>query len=448
MRIVTFGVGYVGLVTGTGLAELGHEVLCIDIDPARIKSLEEGVIPIYEPGLPDLVRRNVRSGRLKFSTTMVAPFEESDFYFLAVGTPSAADGSADLRAVLGATDDIAKLAKKGGIVVVKSTVPVGTGDEVQSRLNEKRPGVFEVASNPEFLKEGAAVSDFFKPDRIVIGTRSDRARQALRALYKPLQLSGERFVVTDPRSAELIKYASNTMLAIRVSFMNELSRLCEASGADIHSVRLGMGTDSRIGNRFLYAGPGYGGSCFPKDVKALIMLGKKYELPLLLSQAADDANEAQGDFLVELLEKRLDGVKGKTIGLWGLAFKPETDDVRDSPALRLAKILLERGAKVRGHDPEGGPNFQKALPDVTVTDREYDAADGADALVLVTEWRSYRVPNFKELKKRMKAGSLPGLLFDARNVWNGAEIEAEGFRYQGIGVGKVRPTDASSRALV
>src|SRR5262249_33203169 len=298
-------------------------------------------------------------------------------------------------------DTIAKVATQRALVVVKSTVPVGTCDAVQARLASSKVPL-EVVSNPEFLKEGDAVNDFFKPDRVVVGARSDEARQALRDLYAPLQLSGERLVVTDPRSSELIKYASNTMLAVRISFMNELSRLCHATGADIHSVRLGVGTDSRIGKKFLYAGPGYGGSCFPKDVQALAALGREHSVAMRIAEAAHAANEAQAIFLAELVEQALQGITGKRVALWGLAFKPETDDIRESPAVKLTQALLAKGASVSGHDPEAGPNFAKVFgARVTVRERDYDALDGAHALILLTEWRSYRAPNFAEIKRRL-----------------------------------------------
>jgi len=442
MRLVAFGAGYVGLVTGTGMAELGHEVLCVDIDPDKIQRLNDGVVPIYEPGLTDLIRRNERSGRLRFSIEVAPPFDEADVYFIAVGTPPTDGGGADTRAVMAAADQIARTAKRKALVAIKSTVPVGTCDAVQERVNRAKVPL-EVVSNPEFLKEGAAVSDFFRPDRIVMGARTEEARQILRRLYAPLQLSGERLVITDPRSSELVKYASNTMLAMRVSFMNELSRLCHVTGADIHAVRLGVGSDSRIGNRFLYAGPGYGGSCFPKDVQALAHLGKTHGVAMRLAEATHAANEEQAAFVTQLVEEALGTVSGKTVALWGLAFKPETDDVRESPAVKLAAVLLAHGATVVGHDPEAGPNFTRALEahqaSVTVHDREYDALDGADALVLLTEWRSYRAPNFAEIKRRLR-GARP-LVVDARNIWAPREIEAEGLRYQGIGV----PPQAASR---
>ena len=447
MRLVAFGAGYVGLVTGTGLSELGHDVLTVDTDSEKIKKLNDGVSPIHEPGLTDLVRRNRRSGRLSFATDVSAPFDEADVYFVAVGTPPGKDGAADTSAVFAAADRIAAVAKKPALVAIKSTVPVGTCDAVQARLSKSKMSL-EVVSNPEFLKEGDALTDFFKPDRIVLGARSEAARTLLRDLYAPLQLSGERLVVTDPRSSELIKYAANTMLAMRVSFMNELSRLCHATGANIHAVRMGVGTDSRIGKKFLYSGPGYGGSCFPKDVQALTALGKVHGVPMRLAEATHLANDEQADFLAKLVETTLDGVHGKTVAFWGLAFKPETDDVRESPALKLAEALLERGAVIIGHDPEAGPNFTRATGGrVKVIDRDYETLDGAHALVLLTEWRSYRAPNFGEIKKRLRAGNhgLAAAVIDARNIWRAADVMRAGLRYQGIGVGPgaERPSSTS-----
>jgi UDPglucose 6-dehydrogenase len=446
MRLVVFGAGYVGLVTGTGLSDLGHEVLLFDIDPEKIAKLEEGHIPIYEPGLADLIHRNQRGGRLHFATAIPSPFDEADAYFVAVGTPPGPDGAADLSAVMAVADTIARVAKRQAVVVVKSTVPVGTCDAVQARLAPAKVPL-EVVSNPEFLKEGDAVSDFFKPDRVVVGARSEEARQMLRDLYAPLQLSGERLVITDPRSSELIKYASNTMLAVRISFMNELSRLCHATGADIHSVRLGVGTDSRIGKKFLYAGPGYGGSCFPKDVQALAALGREHGVQMRVAESAHLANEEQAAFLAQLVESAIEGVKGKQITLWGCAFKPETDDIRESPAVRLATALLERGAKVVAHDPEAGPNFAKLFGDkLVVKDKDYDALDGSHALVLLTEWRSYRAPNFAEIHRRLVGSKgVPAVLVDARNIWRPAEVLRAGLRYQGIGVAVPKTVDRPSQ---
>jgi UDPglucose 6-dehydrogenase len=448
MRLVAFGVGYVGLVTGTGLAELGHEVLCVDIDPARIRQLADGILPIYEPGLGDLVKRNERAGRLRFATDVMPPFDEADAYFVAVGTPPGPDGAADLTAVMAVGERIAQIAKQRALVVCKSTVPVGTCDALQARIDAKAKVALEVVSNPEFLKEGAAVADFFRPDRIIVGARSEHARETLRALYAPLQLSGERVVMTDPRSSELTKYASNTMLAMRVSFMNELARICHATGADIHAVRLGVGSDSRIGKRFLYAGPGYGGSCFPKDVQALLHLGRAHGVPMRMAEATHLANEEQADFLANLVAGALGGVNQKTVAFWGLAFKPETDDVRESPAVKLANALLARGANVVGHDPEAGRNFTKTMAShgarVRVVERDYDALDGASALVLLTEWRSYRAPNFSEIHRRLRSddASAP-LVVDARNIWRPVEVLRAGLRYQGIGVPGMVPDKVS-----
>ncbi|HEY8039135.1 MAG TPA: UDP-glucose/GDP-mannose dehydrogenase family protein [Polyangiaceae bacterium] len=453
MRLVAFGVGYVGLVTGTGLAELGHDVLCVDIDPERVRQLQDGVIPIYEPGLGDLVRRTERAGRLRFATEVTPPFDEADAYFLAVGTPPGPDGAADISAVLAAAGRIAEMAKKPALVVVKSTVPVGTCDAVQAHVDRTAKVTLEVVSNPEFLKEGSAVQDFFRPDRIVLGAHSEEARETLRALYAPLQLSGERVVFTDPRSSELTKYAANTMLAMRVSFMNELARLCHVTGADIHAVRLGVGSDTRIGKRFLYAGPGYGGSCFPKDVQALMHLGRSHGVPMRMAEATHLANEEQSHFLALLVEQAVGTLEGKTVALWGLAFKPETDDIRESPAVKLAAVLLAKGATVVGHDPEAARNFSKAMASygdrVKVVDRDYDALDGAHALVLLTEWRSYRAPNFAEIRRRLHDGDAgaPPAVIDGRNVWRSWDVIRAGMRYQGIGVpSAAAPPDRVSKA--
>jgi UDPglucose 6-dehydrogenase len=438
MRIAICGAGYVGLVTGTGLADLGHDVSVCDIDQAKVDALSEGRVPIFEPGLTELVRRNLRAGRLSFGTELAA---EADVYFIAVGTPSAADGSADLSAVMAVTDSISKVARDDSLVVVKSTVPVGTCDTVAARLVVNGRSL-EVVSNPEFLKEGDAVNDFFRPDRIVIGARSDRARAVLKELYAPLQLAGERLVMTDPRSSELVKYASNAMLATRISFMNEISRLCHAEGADVHAVRLGVGSDSRIGNRFLYAGPGYGGSCFPKDVQALVAMGRQRGLKMRVAEAAHMANEEQTSFIMRLLVDALGTLQGKKIAIWGLAFKPDTDDIRESPAVKLTSGLLAGGAMVSGHDPEAGDNFAQHFASakdggvLDVVTREINALTGAHALVLLTEWRCYRSPDFAAIRRRMQNGSensMP-LVLDARNIWRSADVERAGLRYQGIGV--------------
>ncbi len=432
MKLVVFGAGYVGLVSGTGLAELGHDVRIVDIDPDRVKRLSDGILPLYEPGLADLIRRDERSGRLTFSSEVGDDFGDADVYFICVGTPPDESGDADISAVMAAADTIARVAMKPALVAVKSTVPVGTCDAVEERLKVGRVAL-EVVSNPEFLKEGDAVADFFRPDRIVVGANSEAARRTLRDLYAPLQLSGERVVVMDRRSSELVKYASNAMLAMRVSFMNELSRLCHATGADIHAVRLGVGADTRIGRRFLYAGPGYGGSCFPKDVHALAHLGRKHGISMRLAEATHVANEEQLAFVCKLVTNALGSeATGKTVALWGLAFKPETDDVRESPALTVANHLLERGVRVVAHDPEAGASFSRALAhaNLEVVQKEYDAVREADALVLLTEWRSYRAPNFAQIKKYMRGD----VVIDARNVWRPSEVQRAGLRYQGVGV--------------
>ncbi len=420
-----------GLVSGTGLAELGHHVRIVDIDPERVRRLNDGILPIYEPGLADLIRRNEREGRLNFANEVGADYADAEVFFICVGTPPGADGGADVSAVLAAADAIAAIATKPALIAVKSTVPVGTCDAVESRLGKARV-TLEVVSNPEFLKEGAAVADFFKPDRIVLGANSTNARTLLRELYAPLQLSGERLVNTDRRSSELIKYASNTMLAMRVSFMNELSRLCHATGADIHAVRLGVGADTRIGRRFLYAGPGYGGSCFPKDVQALVHLGKKHGVPMRLADATHTANAEQIAFVGKLVLDALGDTANKRVTLWGLAFKPETDDVRDAPSLAIAQLLLRHHVEVVGHDPEAGHSFSRAIANekVRVVEGAYEAAVGADALVLLTEWHSYRAPDYADLKRRMRGDAI----VDARNVWRASEVTRAGFRYHGVGV--------------
>jgi len=455
VRLTVFGAGYVGLVTGAGLAELGHDVLIVDIDAERVRRLQDGIMPIHEPGLGDLVRRNERADRLHFATEVAAP-DNADAYFIAVGTPPRPDGSANVDAVFAVMYRIMNLARdRKALVVVKSTVPVGTCDALQNNVAARNHrNALEVVSNPEFLKEGMALADFFRPDRVVLGTRSEEAAATMRALYAPLQISGECVVVCDRRSSELTKYAANAMLAMRVSMMNELSRLCHATGADIRAVRLGVGSDARIGKKFLYAGPGYGGSCFPKDVQALAHLGRQHGVTMRLAEATHTANEEQGEFLAKLVEEAVGPLAGKAIAMWGLAFKPETDDVREAPALKLARALFGKGiAKLTFHDPEARRNFEAAAagstPDCAAIiqtdhgqvakgfDREYDALDGADALVLMTEWRCYLAPDFKEIARRMGGD----VVVDARNVWPQAEVVRAGLRYRGIGTPEVSRDD-------
>ncbi len=434
MRISIFGSGYVGLVTAAGLADMGHKVLCIDIDDSRIRSLREGKIPFFEPGLGDLVHRNIRGGRLLFASKLDEEHRMSDAYFIAVGTPPKDDGRADISAVFAVTDTIALETLRGAMVAVKSTVPVGTCDAVQERLNKSCAHKMRVVSNPEFLKEGAALDDWFHPHRVVIGVEDDLTEHEMRELYRPLQLSRERVIAMNRRSSELTKYAANAMLATRISFMNELARLCDVIGADIHSVRQGIGSDARIGPSFLYAGPGYGGSCFPKDVSALIHLGRDQGIPLKVCEATSIANQEQREYVLrKVLSLFPEGLKGKVIAVWGLAFKPDTDDVRDAPAGYIVTQLMERGAVVRGHDPEASANFARffapAGPTMSYHDREYEALNGADALVLMTEWRHFRNPDFDDIKHRMRGNAI----VDARSIWTVFRLGERGFRYLAIG---------------
>jgi UDPglucose 6-dehydrogenase len=425
MRLTVFGCGYVGLVTGTCLAEMGHDVLCVDINEARVRGLSDGIVPIYEPGLTEILKRNLKAGRLQFATTVSRPFDAADAYFIAVGTPAAPDGSADVSAVHAVAEQIAQRMREPGLIVVKSTVPVGTCEAIHKATN------LDVASNPEFLREGTALQDFFYPDRVVIGASTTAAHDLMREIYEPLKLSHDKFVMTDLASSQLTKYAANTMLAMRVSFMNEMSRLCHEVGANIDDVRVGIGKDSRIGPRFLYAGPSWGGSCWPKDVQALAHMGRTHNIDLLLAEATHLANEEQAAFVAKLVEQACGGVTRKTIAFWGLAFKPETDDVRESPAIKLADVLLAKGADIVGHDPEAGKNFAQAMASygerVRVVDRQELAIEKADALVLLTEWRCYRAPDFAEIRKKLP------VVVDARNVWSRQDAEAAGLRYRGIG---------------
>lgn len=434
MRISIYGSGYVGLVTGAGLADMGHKVLCVDIDEKRVRGLREGRIPFFEPGLGDLVHRNVRGGRLTFGIALDEEHRRSDAYLIAVGTPASSDGRADTSAVFAVADAIAATALRSAIVAVKSTVPVGTCDGIQERLDNACPHKMRVASNPEFLKEGAALEDFFRPHRVIIGVEDEETEHQMREMYRPLQLSRERVIVMGRRSSELTKYAANAMLATRISFMNELARLCDVIGADIHSVRVGIGSDNRIGSSFLYAGPGYGGSCFPKDVSALICLGRDHDAPLTVCEATAAANVVQREYVLgKIVSLFPGGLEGKRIAVWGLAFKPDTDDVRDAPAGFIVQKLLEKGATVCGHDPEAAESFAKAFapagPRMSYHDREYEALDGADALVVMTEWRHFRNPDFDDIKRRMRGNAI----VDARLIWTMFKLGERGFRYLSIG---------------
>jgi len=443
MQITVLGSGYVGLVTAAGLSEMGNRVVCVDVDEDRIAALGRGAIPFFEPGLSDLVARNVRGRRLSFSSRIEGSSARSQIYFIAVGTPPGDDGHADVSAVDAAADMVARLAEEPAVLAVKSTVPVGTCDAVEERIRPLRATRLSVASNPEFLKEGAALEDFFRPDRVLIGVADETAEHRMRDLYRPLQLSSERVLVMDRRSAELAKYAANAMLAVRISFMNEISQLCDAVGADVGSIRKALGSDRRIGPHFLYAGPGYGGSCLPKDVTGLAALARGAGRRLAVVEAASAANRRQLDYVVDrVLGLFPDGVRGKVIAVWGLAFKPETDDVRESPAGALVQRLSELGASIRAHDPEAAANFKKRYaPAAAYFDNEYDSADGADALVLMTEWRHFRNPDTDELKRRMRSPRI----VDARNIWAMFDLNEHGFEYRGIGTAKGRSAPGSGQ---
>jgi len=431
MRITILGSGYVGLVTAAGLSEMGNHVLCTDVNEERIDALRRGKVPFFEPGLGELVARNVRGRRLSFGTRIETPYTESDIYFIAVGTPPGEGGRANLQYVFTAAETIAKTALKPAVLAVKSTVPVGTCDAVESKVRTMGGRHISVASNPEFLKEGAALEDFFRPDRVLIGVADATTEGAMRDLYRPLQLSSERVLVMDRRSSELAKYASNAMLAVRISFMNELSQLCDSLGADINSLRRAIGSDKRIGNQFLYAGPGYGGSCFPKDVSALSAFARDFGKHLEIVEASASVNTKQQDYVFEKVMSLFPGgVSGKVIAVWGLAFKPETDDVRESPAGRLVKRLIELGATIRAHDPEAAANFARDYaPQASYFDNEYDTVDGADLLVVMTEWRHFRNPDLDDLKRRMRSPKV----VDARNIWSMFDLNTRGFEYRGIG---------------
>lgn len=430
MKVAVIGTGYVGLVSGAGLADAGIEVVCVDIDAKRIAGLEDGQIPFYEPGLEDLVRRGTGAGRLTFSTSTASAVDGADIVLLCVGTPMADDGSADLQYVFGAVADVVKAATGPLIIATKCTVPVGTAREIRARVAGSAHTIL-VASNPEFLKEGDAVNDFLRPERIVIGTDDDEARVALERLYRPLLLREPRLITMSTASAELTKYAANGMLATRISFMNELAGLCEAVGASIDDVRRGISSDSRIGKSFLYAGVGYGGSCFPKDVKALIHTARRHEVPLSIMEATDSANIRQRGVMLEKIVAHFGGsLQGKTIAIWGLAFKPRTDDIREAPALPLMEGLLALGATVRAWDRAAIENTRARFgTKVDFGDDEYAILDGADALVLMTEWPEFRMPDWSDVERRLKAK----LLFDGRNIYDAAQLRERGFTYVGIG---------------
>ena len=433
VNVCVVGCGYVGLVSGAGFAETGAVVRCVDVDEGRVMRLNRGEIPIFEPGLGEMVKRNVEVGRLSFSSDLDSAVRESTLVFLAVGTPPREDGSADLSAVFAAAASVAKAATQRTILVLKSTVPVGTNRRVRE-IVKNAPAPIHVVSNPEFLKEGDAVNDFLRPDRIVIGCEDgdEIARSTMTQLYHPLCLDKDRILWMDPASAELTKYVANAMLAMRISFMNEVAELCEKVGADIHRVRRGVGSDSRIGLQFLYAGPGYGGSCFPKDVAALAHSGREAEVYLELVHATAKVNDKQKQVLPRKIKASLGAdLGGKRIAIWGLTFKPKTDDIRESPALSLIDALLDSGAEIVVHDPEGMPNVRAIYGErLRYASEAYEAARDADALVLTTEWRQYQQPDFPKLKKLMRNPRL----FDGRNIWSEYGLHSQGFEYTGIGI--------------
>jgi len=434
MNVCVVGTGYVGLVTGACLAETGARVVCADIDGDKVARLENGEVPIFEPGLDDLVERNVKAGRLSFSAGPKHAVAEADVVFIAVGTPPRSDGGADLTAVDAVAETVADNCGREVVLVLKSTVPVGTNARVR-RIVKDAPHPVHVVSNPEFLKEGDAVADFMRPDRIVIGCDEDDelAKRVMGRLYHPVSLSQDKIIWMDPASAELTKYVANTMLAMRISFMNEVAALCEKVGADAHHVRKGVGSDVRIGAKFLYAGPGYGGSCFPKDINALVHTAHDHGIELELATATDRVNLRQKGVLArKLKQNHFDGdLRKKKIAVWGVAFKPRTDDIRESPALQLIETLLAEGAEVHAHDPEALDQAKKQFGDrVHWHEDQYACAEGAEALVLVTEWRQYQNPNFERLREIM---SRP-LLIDGRNIWSRYYLRDQGFTYDGIGV--------------
>ena len=435
MNIAIVGTGYVGLVSGACFAEMGIDVTCVDINPEKIKCLLNGEIPIYEPGLDDLVKRNVEAGRLHFTTDLTTCLDNVEVVFSAVGTPPDEDGSADLQYVLEVARTFGRNIKKYTILVTKSTVPEGTAKKVKAvieeELTERGEQIdFEVASNPEFLKEGAAIKDFMSPDRVVVGVESDRAKKVMERLYRPFQMNNYRLYFMDIPSAEMTKYAANAMLATRISFMNDIANLCDLVGANVDMVRKGIGADTRIGSKFLYPGCGYGGSCFPKDVKALARTAREYGYTMGVIEAVEAVNERQKEIVVKKLQDKLGTLRGKTIALWGLAFKPETDDMREAPALVVIEKLLEAGASVKVYDPVAMDECRRRIGDRVVYCKDmYDVVIDADALAVLTEWKEFRIPSWSVIKRVMKQS----VLVDGRNIYSKDEVIAEGFEYAAIG---------------
>jgi len=447
MNIAVVGTGYVGLVTGTCFAETGVNVVCVDIDKKKVERLRNGEVPIYEPGLDDLLERNLDKGRISFTTSLEKGIKEADAVFIAVGTPPDEDGSADLKYVLGVAREIGQHMEGYKVIITKSTVPVGTSYKVKAEVEEElqKRGVripFDVASNPEFLKEGSAVEDFLKPDRIVVGIESKRAEKVMRRLYKPYLMNGHPLLFMDIFSSEMTKYAANSMLATKISFMNDIAHLCELVGANVDLVRKGIGSDSRIGNRFIYPGTGYGGSCFPKDVQALVRTADEYGHSLEVLKAVEAVNYRQKTTLVDKIKKHFgENLKGKQFGMWGLAFKPKTDDMREAPSLVIIEQLKALGANIKAYDPVAMHEAERILGDgIEYAKDEYDVCIDADALILVTEWSEFRMPNFRILEKLMNEKTI----FDGRNVYDPEEMLEQGFNYYSIGREIVRNTEVES----
>lgn len=454
MHIAVVGTGYVGLVAGACLAETGNDVVCADIDHGKIDRLNRGEIPIYEPGLEPLVERNLRDGRIRFTTDVAAAVAEAEVIFIAVGTPPGEDGSADLQHVLAVAETVGRNMPAEGpekIVITKSTVPVGTAAKVKDAIRRHTRRPFHVCSNPEFLKEGAAVQDFMKPDRVVVGVESDHARERLGELYAPFVRTGNPILFMDIASAEITKYAANAMLATRISFMNTMARLCEAVGADVTQVRRGIGTDERIGPAFLFAGIGYGGSCFPKDVKALVHTLRDCGVDPAILEGVEQVNAGQKRLLAERVKEHFGGeVAGRTFAVWGLSFKPETDDMREAPSLTIVRSLAEAGARIVAHDPEAKHEAGRYFADLLETgalslcERNYDCLPGADALLVLTEWAPYRVPDFDRIRGELKEP----VVFDGRNLWDPARMAEMGFTYVSVGRVPARPAHAAEPAAV
>ena len=437
MKIAVIGTGYVGLVTGTCFAETGNDVVCVDIDKTKVDKLSNGQITIYEPGLEKLFLRNLKEERLRFTTNLEEGIREAQIIFLALPTPPGEDGSADLKYILGVSDDLGKILKEYKVIVDKSTVPVGTAEKVHAAIAKNYKGEFDVVSNPEFLREGVAVDDFMKPDRVVIGTSSDRARKLMNDLYNPYVRQGNPIIFMDERSAELTKYAANSFLATKITFMNEVALLCERLGADVDMVRRGIGSDERIGKRFLFPGIGYGGSCFPKDVQALVRSSQEVDYEFRILGAVMDVNEKQKLHLLPKIKRYFkNDLKGKHFALWGLAFKPNTDDIREAPALYMIDALIDEGATVTVFDPEAMNNVKQLIGDkVTYAESQYDALDRADALIIATEWNEFRTPNFLKIVTTLKNK----VIFDGRNLFDLAAIRELGFYYESIGRAPANP---------